>query len=195
MVTLTSREFAKFCLIDNNQTTGRLTPALTLSVHFRGKTLTQTQLRSFAQFNSLTIQGRINHAEIVDSKNGSFLAVTVISNCLNDDEGMTITFNSSNGLMGLFEKGYLPTGRVVTVTGHIAYVRETYQNKEGEIQMLKRPTIHLVDASIPTGGLGPMPADKAPTTTRRVGVVKPAQAKTSVLEELRAEVEEEAAAF
>jgi len=61
--------------------------------------------------------------------------------------------------------------------------------------MLKRPTIHLVDASIPTGGLGPMPADKAPTTTRRVGVVKPAQAKSSLLENLRAPVEAEAPAF
>jgi len=140
--------------------------------------LTQTQLRSYAQFNSFTVQGRINHAEIVDSKNGQFLAVTVITNCLNDDEGMTVTFNSSNGLMGLFEKGYLPTGRMVTVTGHIAYIRETYTDKKtGEVTMLKRPNIHLVDASIPTGGLGPMPAEKAATgTTRRVGVVKPSQA-------------------
>jgi len=146
--------------------------------------LTQTQLRSFANFNSFTVQGRINHAELVDSKNGQFLAVTVITNCLNDDEGMTVTFNSSNGLMGLFEKGYLPTGRMVTVTGHIAYVRETFTNKNGEVQMLKRPNIHLVDASIPTGGLGPMPADKAAGgTTRRVGVVKPAQAKAPVIDE------------
>ena len=139
--------------------------------------MTQTQLRSFANFNTLTIQGRINHAEIVDSKNGSFLAVTVISNCLNDDEGMTITFNSSNGLVGLFEKGYLPTGRMVTVTGHIAYVRETYTNSDGEVQLLMRPNIHLIDASILTGGLGAMPADKSEKTVRRVGtVVRPAQA-------------------
>ena len=141
--------------------------------------MTQTQLRSFAQFNSFTVQGRINHAELVDSKNGQFLAVTVITNCLNDDEGMTITFNNSNGLMALFEKGYLPTGRVVTVTGHIAYVRETYTNKDGEIQMLKRPSIHLVDASIPTGGLGPMPADKSEKTVRKVGVVRPSGAQTA----------------
>jgi hypothetical protein len=152
--------------------------------------LTQTQFRSYAQFNSFSVTGRINHAEIVDSKNGKFLAVTVITNALNDDAGMTVTFNSSNGLMSLFEQGYLPTGRVVTVTGHIAYVRETYTNDDGEIQMLMRPTIHLVDASIPTGSLGAVPADKTTGTTRRVGVVKPAQAKTSVLEELRAPVEE-----
>ena len=135
------------------------------------------QLRSYAQFNSFTVQGRINHAEIVDSKNGKFLAVTVITNALNDDEGMTVTFNNSNGLLALFEKGFLPTGRQVTVSGHIAYVRETYTNSDGEVQLLKRPNIHLIDASIPTGGLGALPADKSEKTVRRVGtVVRPAQA-------------------
>ena len=147
--------------------------------------MTQTY-RSYAHFNSLTVQGRISHAEVVTSKNGTFLAVTMLTNCLNDDEGMTVTFNSSNGLMSLFEKGYLPVGRMVTAVGHIAYVRETYTNKDGEVQMLKRPSIHLVDASIPTGGLGPMPAEKATTTTRRVGVVKPAQAKAAVVDKIPA---------
>nr|BDD47430.1 hypothetical protein 8 [Pelagibacteraceae bacterium] len=146
--------------------------------------MTQTQLRSFAQFNSFTVAGRINHAEVVDSKNGKFLAVTVITNCLNDDEGMTVTFNNSNGLLALFEKGFLPTGRMVTVTGHIAYVRETYTDKAtGEVRMLKRPNIHLVDAQVPTGGLGAMPADKSEKTVRRVGaVVRPAQAAEAAAE-------------
>ena len=140
----------------------------------------QTQLRSFAQFNTFTVQGRVSHAEIVNSKNGTFLAVTLITNCLNDDEGMTITFNSNNGLMSLFEKGYLPTGRVLTVTGHIAYVRETYTDKSGEIAMLKRPSIHLVDAQVPTGGLGAMPADKAPEERRTRTVVRPRNAQPTV---------------
>jgi len=135
------------------------------------------QLRSFANFNTLTIQGRVSHAEIVNSKNGTFLAVTLISNALNDDEGMTITFNSSNGLMSLFEKGYLPTGRMLVVTGHIAYVRETYQDKQGEIAMLKRPSIHLVDAQVPTGGLGAMPADKAPEERPARRVIRPRDAQ------------------
>ena len=127
--------------------------------------------------NNFVVAGRISHAEVVDSKNGRFLAVTVVTNFQNDDEGYTVTFNNSNGLMALFEKGYLPTGRQVTVQGHIAYVRETYTNKDGEVQLLKRPNIHLIDASIPTGGLGAMPADKSEKTVRRVGtVVRPAQA-------------------
>ena len=80
-------------------------------------------------------------------------------------------------LMALYNNGFLPKGRRVTVTGHIKTVAETYTNKEGEVVMLKRPKITLVDAAIPTGGLGPMPADKATNTVKRTGVVvKPAQA-------------------
>ena len=86
--------------------------------------------------------------------------------------------------MALYQKGFLPTGRRVTVTGHIRTVTETYTNKEGEVVMLKRPKITLVDAQIPTGGLGPMPADKAANTVRRTGVViKPSQAKSAALPE------------
>ena len=79
--------------------------------------------------------------------------------------------------MALYQKGFLPNGRRVTCTGHIKTVAETYTNSEGEVVMLKRPKISLVDAAIPTGGLGPLPADKAANTVRRTGVVvKPAQA-------------------
>jgi len=147
--------------------------------------LTQTQLRSFANFNTFTVQGRVSHAEIVNSKNGTFLAVTLISNALNDDEGMTITFNSSNGLLSLFEKGYLPTGRMLVVTGHIAYVRETYTDKSGEIAMLKRPSIHLVDAQVPTGGLGALPSKEDSNSRHSRRVVRPsdAQKEAAVVEE------------
>jgi len=69
---------------------------------------------------------------------------------------------------------------MVTAVGHIAYVRETYENKDGEVQMLKRPSIHLVDVSVPTGGLGPMPADKAPEERRTRTVVRPRDAQPTV---------------
>tara|TARA_R100001443_G_scaffold31498_5_gene45590 strand:- start:847 stop:1308 length:462 start_codon:yes stop_codon:yes gene_type:complete len=132
----------------------------------------------YANFNSFVVDCRIFYAEIVTRKNGDrFLAITAITNCLNDDEGMTITFNNSNGLMSLFEKGFLPIGRQITVTGHIASVRETYTDAEsGEVRMLKRPELHLVDAGIPTGGLGAMPKDET-VSVRKVGtVVRPSDA-------------------
>ena len=102
---------------------------------------------------------------------------------MKEDEGCTVEFTNSDGLMALYQKGYLPKGRRVTCTGHIKTVAETYTNKQGEVIMLKRPKISLVDAAIPTGGLGPMPADKATNGIRKANVVvKPSQAAQSLPE-------------
>ena len=112
----------------------------------------------YAQFNSFTVNGRILASEVVSRPNVEFLSVTLITAPADDSEGMTVTFTNSNGLMALAKKGGLPVGRMVTVTGHIASVHETYTDKKsGEVVMLKRPRIHLVDAAIPTGGLGATP--------------------------------------
>ena len=147
-------------------------------------------LRNYAQFNSFTVDCRISNSEIVEKKSGErFLAVTAITNCLNDDDGMTITFNDSNGLMALFEKGWLPKGRQLTLVGHVAYIRETYTDaKSGEVRMLKRPNLHLVDAGIPTGGLGPMPKADRPATRRQGStvVVRPSDANAQSTEEPKA---------
>ena len=145
---------------------------------------TQTTYKDYANFNSFTVAGRILNSELASGKNGEFLAVTVITHGLTDDEGMTVTFNDSNGLMSLFKDGWLPSGRMVTLTGHIAYVSETYTDERTkEVKLLKRPRIHLVDAAIPTGGLGPLPKAKVPQ--RRVGatVVRPSDATKPAVEE------------
>ena len=140
--------------------------------------------RDFANFNTFTVAGRITNSEIANGKNGEFLAVTIVSHALNDDEGMTVTFNDSQGLMSLFNDGWLPAGRMVTVTGHIAYVSETYTDqKTSEVKLLKRPRIHLVDAAIPTGGLGPLPKSAAPTRKVGVTVVRPSDATKPAVEE------------
>ena len=130
----------------------------------------QTQLRSFAQFNSLTVTGRIQFAKKVNGRKGDFLSVTVITNFLNDDEGYTIDFLDSDNLLSLFEQGYLPVGRQVTLTGHVDSFGQTYTDTNtGELVMLKRPQMKLSSVTIPTGGLGPMP--KAYTEQRRQNVV------------------------
>ena len=141
-----------------------------------------TDYKNYAQFNSFAVDGVISNVSEVSGKNGDYIAVTLITNLMKEDEGCTVEFTNSDGLMALYQKGYLPKGRRVTVTGHIKTVAETYTNKQGEVVMLKRPKISLVDAAIPTGGLGPMPADKAANTVRRTGVVvKPSQAKSADL--------------
>ena len=136
----------------------------------------QTQLRSYAQFNTFTVTGRIQFAKKVAGKRGDFLSVTVITNFLNDDDGYTIDFLDSENLLSLYEQGYLPVGRQVTLTGHVDSFGQTYTDERtGELVMLKRPQMKLSGVSIPTGGLGPMP--KSATEQRRNTVVRPSAAK------------------
>jgi len=125
----------------------------------------------YAQFNSFTVNGRILASEIVSRPGKEFLSVTLITAPADDSEGMTVTFTNSNGLMALAKAGGLPVGRMVTVTGHIASIHETYTNKDGEVVMLKRPRIHLVDAAIPTGGLGATPRTEDKATRPASGTV------------------------
>ena len=122
----------------------------------------------------------MSNVDVVNGQYGEFLSITVLSNVA-DDETCSFVFNdSSKGLMSLYTKGWMPVGRQVTIVGHLAGVSETYFDKQsGQTVMRKRPQITLKDVSIPTGGLGAMPADKAPATAPKRGMVvttsRPAQ--------------------
>ena len=98
--------------------------------------------KSYASFNSVTFQGRVFDATVVDGKYGEFLSVTIITNLVNDDDGITVVFNSSNGLLKLHKDGYFNKGRQVHVTGRIAGVSEVFE-KDGELNVRKRPQITL----------------------------------------------------
>jgi hypothetical protein len=112
--------------------------------------------KTYAQFNTLTITGRVSHTELVESKNGEFLAVTLLSDLKDDGEAVAVTFNTSNGLMSLSKKGFLNNGRMLTVTGHLDSFTELYFDaKLGKTRRLKRAKMHLVQAQVLTGGLGP----------------------------------------
>ena len=146
--------------------------------NYKVTNLSTTQLTNYPQFNNFNVTGRISNSEVISSKNGDFLSVTIITTCMKNDEGMSITFNDSNALMGLFNKGYLPKGRQVTISGHVAYVTSTYtDSRTNEVRLLKRPRMHLVDVSIPTGGLGPLPREEgASSRTVSTAVVRPSDA-------------------
>tara|TARA_R100001443_G_scaffold88684_1_gene95139 strand:+ start:1241 stop:1714 length:474 start_codon:yes stop_codon:yes gene_type:complete len=113
--------------------------------------------KTYAQFNTLTITGRVSHTELVESKKGEFLAVTLLSDLKDDGEAVAVTFNTSNGLMSLSKKGFLNNGRMVTVTGHLDSFTELYFDaKLGKTRRLKRAKLHLVQAQVFAGGLGPV---------------------------------------
>ena len=90
------------------------------------------------------------------------LAVTLVTTPVKGDErGVNITFVNQSNLLALFTAGHLPKGRVITVTGHIESVSETYEDADNNLVIRKRPQIELgYSAQILEGGLGALPKDE-----------------------------------
>ncbi len=115
---------------------------------------------SYAQHNVLCVTGRIFNIDIVDGKTGQFMAVSVISTATKDGTDVVYTFTNSNGLMTLHNDGIFTVGREVTITGHIADVRQVYTAKDGSVRLLKRPEIKMLGVQVLEGGIGRAPQEK-----------------------------------
>ena len=110
----------------------------------------------YASFNTLTITGRVYHAEIVKGQYGEFLAVTLMTELTDDGESVCVQFKNTNGLLSLAKKGWLNNGRRVTVTGHLRSFTELYFDKKvGKTKRLKNARLNLDKAVVFDGGLGP----------------------------------------
>ena len=127
--------------------------------------LSQT-IKSFSNFNTATFEGRVFDATIVNGQYGEFLAITVITNLVDGDEGITVTFNNSNGLLKLHKDGYFNKGRRVHVTGAISDISQVYE-KDGELQLRKRPQLTL-DSKTVQVKLGAAPATDASASGTKV---------------------------
>ena len=143
-----------------------------------------TQVKSYASFNNVTFQGRVFDATVANGQYGEFVAVTVITNLEDGDEGVTVTFNNSNGLLSLCKKGFLQKGRQVHVTGRIAGVSETYtDDKTGELVIRKRPQIKL-DPKTAQLTLGATPKSDTPQRAAAgTRVIRRAQTQTTPIDE------------
>jgi hypothetical protein len=139
---------------------------------FQSSSMTTSNTR-YAQFNSLTVTGRIFNAEVVTNQNNGdqFLSVSVISTATKDGADLVYTFTNNNGLMALYNKGLFCKGREVTITGHISNVSEVYTTKTGEVKLRLRPEVRLIGVSVPEGGLGRMPQDKQQVNRPVAGTV------------------------
>ena len=127
---------------------------------------------SYAQMNTLVLTGRVFNAEKVSGQYGDFLALTVITTLTKNGQEAVVTINSSNGLLNLWEQGFLPTGREITVTGHIDELKFVYTANDGTVRTLKRPEMKLSGAQILTGGLGRSPKREGePSNTIVAGTV------------------------
>ena len=128
-------------------------------------------MTAYANFNTITVQGRIFNVDVVEKNGDQWLAVTVISNLDKDDEGCTFSFNTTT-MFGLYDADKLPKGRQVTIVGRIKSISETwFDKKSGQRKLLKRPNVHMEGVSIPTGGLGAMPKDASAKAPRNAGDV------------------------
>ena len=136
-----------------------------------------TEYTNYASFNTFTVQGRILHSEIKSGKYGDFLSVSAISTLVRDGAEVTITFTDNAGLLALAQKGHLDKGRMVTLTGRLGGVSETYVNKQGEVQMRQRPEITMTQVSILDGGLGAKPRVEGRNTVTPGQVVRNSEAQ------------------
>ncbi len=124
----------------------------------------------FAQFNTFSVTGRIANVDLVETKDGQFISVSLYSTVHVDKkskeaETIEVKFTTSGGLMSLYSQGHFCKGREVTLTGHIVGVRQVYKktNKEtGEIttHMLQRPQIQMQGVQVLEGSLGRKPASE-----------------------------------
>ena len=127
--------------------------------------------KTYSQFNSLTITGRVSHAEVVEGKYGEFLAVTLLTELKDETPAVAVQFNNTNGLLSLYKGGYLNNGRSVTVTGHLESFTELYFDKKtGKTRRLQRPRLQLSKAVVFEGGLGAPKREEAPVVSGDVEI-------------------------
>ena len=116
-----------------------------------------TEYTQYAQFNTFTVTGRITNSEIVNGRNGEFLSVTMVSQLKTDAHQVSVVFTDNGQLLKLAKFDKLMAGRIITAVGRILKISEVYEDKNGTLQMRKRPQVQLTDVIIPSGGLGLMP--------------------------------------
>ena len=139
------------------------------------------QTKSYAQFNALTVTGRIFHVEKATNKGSEFLAISLITTLTTDGTEVIFKFNTNGGLMTLFNNGRLAKGRQLTVTGHIADVAQVWYDDDGAANLLQRPEMKLTGAQVLDGGLGPAPTDDSAKVSRKGAkvIIKPSAAKAA----------------
>ena len=125
------------------------------------------QIKSYANFNTSTFEGRVFDATVANGQYGEFLAVTIITNLVDGDDGVTVTFNDSKGLLSLHKQGFFDKGRRVHVTGALSGISEVYETKDGELVIRKRPQLTL-DSKTVQVKLGAMPATDKPAAGTKV---------------------------
>ena len=111
--------------------------------------------KTYAQFNTMTITGRVAAAEVKEGQYGEYLAVTLYTELVDDGPTVAVQFSNRNGLMSLAKAGRLEVGRRITVCGHLSKFEQIYfDKKQGKYLPLKKARLTLSEAVVFSGGLG-----------------------------------------
>ena len=126
---------------------------------------------NYANFNVVTVTGRIVRSGIANGKYGEFLSVQMATTLTTDGQTAKVTFTDTGSLKKLFEAGHLGQGRQITLTGHLAEIKSTYE-ENGETVLATWPELHLTNVQILDGGLGAKPKSGTEGATNKRVVVK-----------------------
>ena len=106
---------------------------------------------NFKDFNQVVVEGRVQHSEVKAGEYGEYVSVTVITTLKDGEQGIAVTFRSSNGILKLAKGGHLMNGRRVHITGQISGFNTHYVNKDGVIVQLTRPRMDLTSPALTLG--------------------------------------------
>lgn len=113
----------------------------------------------FADFNSISMEARVQHVELKVGKTGEYVAVTAITNLKNGEKGVAVRFVGFNSILTLAKGGHLVPGRRVHLTGNVTDVATSYVTEDGEFRPLERARMSMRDVSLK---LGPLPKSAQP---------------------------------
>jgi hypothetical protein len=120
------------------------------------------ELKQYADSQQVQFSGRVAFIKQYtnEADNSVFVAIKLIHN-LNSMVQITVTFTNNNGLNTAYSNGNLVVGQELRVYGRITGIRTTYQDQDGQLQVLKRPELQLTVKDYEFGRK-PAPKTEAP---------------------------------
>jgi hypothetical protein len=110
-----------------------------------------TTIKTYAQFNTLTIVGRVYHKEDYTYQGKELTKLILATELKNDGESYRVEFTIDDRQMA----EYFTKGRYVTVTGHLNGVEEIFFDKKvGKTRRHTMPLLKLSKVQVMPGGYG-----------------------------------------
>ena len=105
----------------------------------------------WSNFNSMSVEGYISHAEIQTRDNETYVSVTVMTNLRDGAEGVAVQYTSRGPSLSLAQKGYLTKGRRVILTGSVSGIETHYTDQNGNAVALRRGRIRMTGVTLKMG--------------------------------------------